>query len=144
MSSYLARVYPSGNVIVSKEISCYLPRQLSSEVFNMSTSSNQRWESQIKEKNRSLRKVTLDSCFRIKNSEDFQAYFHCMITLNPALSVESDTADRLIASLDPLKSFTTAASAASQDEEGLHIIWAALHALTEVICHFFLLGAELA
>lgn len=67
-----------------------------------------------------------------------------MITLKPALSVESDTADRLIASLDPLKSFTTAASAASQDEEGLHIIWTALHALTEVICPFFLLGAELA
>lgn len=99
----------------------------------MSASSDQQRERQIKEKDKSLRKVTLDACFRTKNSEGFQAYFRSVV-LNSALSNGSDTVKRFIASLDPLRSFTTAASAASQDEEGVHIIWAAMHALIEVSC----------
>lgn len=108
----------------------------------MSASSDQQWESQIKEKDKSLRKVTLDACFRTKNSEGFQAYFRS-VALNPALSNGSDTVNRFIASLDPLRSFTTAASAASQDEEGVHIIWAALHALIEVSCQLLFTTSRL-
>lgn len=93
----------------------------------------QRWKTLIKEKDQSLRKITPDSCFRTKNLEGLQAYFS-IVALNPGLSDASDAVDRFIASLEPLRSFTTAASAASQDEEGLQIIWVALHALIKVSC----------
>ena len=93
----------------------------------------QRWRTLIKEKDQSLRKIIPDSCFRTKNSEGLQAFFS-IVARNPGLSAASDAVDRFIASLEPLRSFTTAVSAASQDEEGLQIIWVALHALIEVSC----------
>ena len=97
----------------------------------MAESSDQRWKRVVEEKRTSLSKITLIASFRIKNYEGFQAYFSSIVA-NPAFSDGSDTFNRFIASLDPLRSFTMAASAASRDEDGVQMIWAALHALVEV------------
>ena len=101
------------------------------EVDIMPVASDQRWESLIKQKRTSLSKLILDVSFRTKNYEGFLAYFNS-VEVYPALRARDRTVDRFIASLDPLRSFTTAASVASRDGEGLQIIWAALHAVTEV------------
>ena len=97
----------------------------------MSVPSDQRWESLIKQERTNLSKLILDGSFRTKNCEGFLAYFNS-VAVYPALRDRDYTVDRFIASLDPLRSFATAASVASRDGEGIQIIWAALHTVTEV------------
>ena len=101
------------------------------EVGIMPVAFDQCWESLIRQKRTSLSKLILDDSFRSKNYESFLAYLNS-VAVHPALRDRDITLDPFIASLDLLRSFTTAASVASGDGEGIQIIWAALHAVTEV------------
>lgn len=93
---------------------------------------DQRWERLIKYHRNNFSKIALDGSFRTKNCEGFQAYFSSLAANHVLLKNGSDTTERFVASLQPLRSFAAAVTAVSRDEEGLHIIWAALHALIEV------------
>ena len=101
------------------------------EVGIMPVAFDQRWESLIRQKRTSLSKLILDGSFRSKDYESFLAYLNS-VALYPAFRNRDHTLERFIASLDSLRSFTTAASIASRDGEGIQMIWASLHAVTEV------------
>ena len=101
------------------------------DFHTMLTNPDRRWERLIKEKRRSLANIVPRDSFHTKNYEGFRAYFGSVVA-NSSLSNESGNVRRFITSLERLRSFTTAASIASQDEEGVDVIWTLLCAIIEV------------